>query len=119
MATKSLLKLAIIILVMISAGCSRKKEESDRKQDLSKPVDSVVIVLEGQTGKSVFEITSEKHHVEFLDSPAGAFVYMIDSLETGSRYGWMYSVNDSMGQVASDRYITDDTDVIKWHYRKY
>jgi len=75
--------------------------------------------MNGVDGKSVFEITKEQHEVEYIESAVGMFVQAIDSVEIGTDYGWLYSVNDSMGQVASDKYITDDSDIIKWHYRKF
>jgi len=108
------------ILSVCSCGKSDKDEKVDIKsREISEPVDSVVIDLFGQEGKSVFEITEKKHKVEYLESAAGKFVHAIDSLEIGSKYGWMYSVNDSMGQVASDKYITHDSDIVKWHFRKF
>jgi hypothetical protein len=82
-------------------------------------LDSLVIELTGINGKSVFEITAASHHMNFIPSEAGNFVSGIDSIESGYHYGWLYSVNDSMGLVASDRYITKDGDRIKWHFRKF
>lgn len=110
----------LIGLTQIFLGCSSSEKESEQTaQEISEPIDSIIIVLKGQTGKSVFDIVREQHEVGFLESSMGVFVNAIDSLETRSKCGWMYSVNDSMGQVASDKYITHDSDIIKWHYRKY
>jgi len=103
-------------------GCSdsdKSRENSDEISVTTDPIDSLVLELSGQSGRSVFEITKDEHRLEYVESAVGVFVHVIDSIETCGRYGWMYSVNDSMGQVASDKYITHDTDMIKWHYRKY
>jgi hypothetical protein len=109
-----------LFLVVIGCGGSSHGDGADyvslKKLEAA---DSVVITLRGEKGKSVLEITREHYPVGSKDSPMGTFVYMIDSLETGSDCGWIYSVNDVPGQVAADRYITSDSDIIKWHYRKY
>ncbi|MCP4686083.1 MAG: DUF4430 domain-containing protein [bacterium] len=47
----------------------------------------------------------------------GAFVKAIDSVENAGGYFWLYSVNDSAGKVAADKYLTSDGDVVEWHYR--
>jgi len=110
------------ILLLSFLSCSKSDEKTESMaEDLgnSAPVDSMVIVLQGDSGKTAFDLLQETHEVEFIDSPAGKFVHIVDSLQTGSKYGWMYSVNGSMGTVASDKYVTSDSDVIRWHYRKY
>jgi TolA-binding protein len=117
-----LLAVSVVFGMLLVCGCgeSAKNEKVDiQSQKVSEPVDSVVIELYGQDGKSVFDITEEQHKIEYLESAVGVFVHAIDSLEIGSEYGWMYSVNDSMGYVASDKYITHDSDIVKWHFRKF
>jgi hypothetical protein len=108
---------------MVWNGCGSSSDDSAEAGAVSVKKrgspDSLIIELEGQAGKSVFEITRGAHDIGFIDSDAGVFVYSIDSLEINSDYGWMYSVNNSMGRVASDRYITGDGDTIRWHYRKF
>lgn len=114
--------LMVACLIFTFYGCSstdkNAKTESTDKVN-SPPVDSLVIVLAGQEGKSVFEITEKEHAIDFIPSIAGNFVQAIDSIEISSKYGWLFSVNDSMGQVASDKHVTKEGDVIKWHYRKF
>jgi len=112
------------LVLMLGCGTAEKETKTETQttneiEENSEPVDSLVISLQGVEGKSVFEITKEQHQVESIGSTVGEFVHTIDSIEVGSDYGWMYSVNDSMGQVASDKYITNDSDIIKWHFRKY
>ncbi|UCD94176.1 MAG: DUF4430 domain-containing protein [Candidatus Zixiibacteriota bacterium] len=109
-------------LLLIVAGCAdsgRNESADSRAVRTAEPPDSAVIVLSGETGKSVLEITREHYSIEYKESPMGAFVNMIDSLETGSGYGWFYTVNDTPGQIAADRHITTDSDTVTWHYRKY
>ncbi len=112
----------ILGLLLLPAGCGEKKGETNNTTKIaekSEPVDSLVITLQGVDGKSVYELTKEHHQVESVESAVGEFVHTIDSVSINSDYGWMYSVNDTMGQVASDKYITHDSDVVQWHYRKF
>lgn len=109
--------LLLIPIIICCAGKSGPREKSGA--DTTASPDSLIISLKGQTGKSVFEITRANHKVDYLDSPAGVFVKAIDSLESGYYYGWIYSVNDTVGQIASDRFVTRGGDIIKWHFRKF
>ena len=122
MVRSFLIYLTIACLIFTFYGCSGT-DENDKNQsataDNSEPVDSLVIVLAGQEGRSVFEITEQEHEIDFIPSIAGNFIQAIDSIEISSKFGWLFSVNDSMGRVASDKHITQDGDVIKWHYRKF
>jgi len=116
-----LICLTALCLISFLNGCSgsnNDKQSSSSVEDES-PVDSLIITVQGVEGKSVFELTQMEHDVKYLSSISGNFVDAIDSIPGNSDYGWMYSVNDSMGQVASDKYITNDGDIIKWHYRKF
>ena len=42
----------------------------------------------------------------------------IDSIENSAGAYWIYSVNDSVPQVACDKYVTKNGDVVKWHFQK-
>jgi hypothetical protein len=113
--------LVAVILVLICA-CKNSSKEVGNDNPADKSVaasDSVVIVLEGQEGRSIFEITAQKYDLGYEESYVGMFVYRIDSLETSVECGWVYSVNDTMATVASDRYLTKEGDIVRWHYRKY
>jgi hypothetical protein len=119
---KELTGFFFIGLLLMIAGCagSGKNGSADSAgEETSESPDSAVIVLMGETGKSVLEITREHCMIEYKDSPMGAFVRIIDSLKADSGYGWVYTVNGIPGQVAADRHITADSDTIRWHYREY
>jgi Domain of unknown function (DUF4430) len=110
----------MLLLVPFLICCAGKSSPGARSDaDTTASTDSLIISLKGESGKSVFEITRAGHKVDFLNSPAGVFVKAIDSLESGYYYGWIYSVNDTFGQIASDRFVTKDGDIIKWHFRKF
>lgn len=118
-----LLGICGLILFAVSCGEGEKaapKENQKDSQEVEKePGDSIVLVFQGQSGRSVFEIMDDEHEVDYIGSAVGNFVNAIDSLEVNSKYGWLYSVNGVMGTVASDKYITDDSDIVRWHYRKF
>ena len=114
-----LLLVCIGIILIISACGSGKKDSNHEKDRDNATPDSIVIVLSGQTGKSVFDVTRAEHDVDFVQAPAGVFIKGIDSLASNANEAWMYSVNDSFVPIAADAYITHDTDIIKWHYRSF
>jgi len=106
----------LLILFCFITGCGG---DYAGKADSGTDIDSMTIVLTGQRDRSVLEITMENHDVGYIESSTGAFVRRIDSVENKGRYGWVYSVNDTPGQTAADKYMTSDSDIIKWHFRKF
>ena len=111
----------VVVLVFFSLLACNNKENSKTKKTINgnKQLDSLVIQLAGITGKSVFDLTRENYDVEFVESSLGIFVNSIDLTPSTRNFGWFFSVNDSFVPVASNDYITNDTDVIKWHYRRF
>lgn len=117
--------LAWIVIVSLSlAGCSQSDQGgSDQSaaraltEAAAEPFDSVVIELRGVDSVTVFEILRRAHEVDFFTTAAGVFVKAIDSLENSNDFFWVYSVNGTMPQVASDKYLTSNGDSIRWHYR--
>jgi hypothetical protein len=111
--------LFLVSILIVSCG-GEEEDQADTGSAIGKQrVDSVVYVFQGIDGRSAFDLLRKEHEVDFIPSEAGVFVNVVDSLEVNSKYGWMYSVNDTMGKIASDRFITSDSDIVKWHYRKF
>jgi hypothetical protein len=106
----------LLALISLISGCA--KETDSGKTAFRTAQDSLTIELHGENGKSVLEITVSSHKVDYLETAAGAFVRGIDSLSSNNNLGWLYSVNGKMADMASNKYITNDTDIIRWHYRK-
>ncbi len=106
----------LLVCLLLTASCGKNKSETAPPRTNS--ADSLIIELSGQDGKSVLEITTASHSVDYSESSMGAFVNAIDSVYSAGGFWWVFTVNDSAGQIACDRYITDDSDVIKWHFRK-
>jgi len=79
--------------------------------------DSVTIELVGRDSTTVFDLLKEKHNVESWSTALGVFVKGIDSTVNSPRVNWVYSINDSMPQVASDKVMTRNGDRVVWHFR--
>ncbi len=112
-------RLLILFAFCIIALYGCNGDSANEKYSGATESDSLVIVLKGQTDKSVLEILQENHYLDFTAGPMGVFVRGIDSIEAKSGYIWVYTVKDSTAAMAADKYITVDSDVIKWHFRKY
>ena len=125
----TLFQTAALMLLILSAlllcSCDSKTEnESNLRQRqagdstaLSSPPDSVVIELAGADSQTVFDLLEDGHEVEYKSSVIGIFVTAINSIENSAGAYWIYSVNDSVPQVACDKYVTKNGDVVKWHFR--
>ncbi len=109
---------AILLLIAACGEKNENKTETLTKKSEPAAPDSLAITVYGADGKSILELTKEDHAVDYVESSMGAFVKGIDSVESGGGYNWFISVNDSMIQVASDKYITKDGDTVRWHFRK-
>jgi hypothetical protein len=118
----------VLFLTLISVfpsifACNANKHQNDREnQSDTVPAaakrDSIVIELVGADSQTVFDLLQSSHQVTYRSTAAGVFVTAIDSIENGGGAYWIYSVNDSLPQVACDRYITKDGDIVRWHFRK-
>ncbi len=118
------LLLILPLLILTAFSCSQQADKTPDQAASADttatevPVDSLVITLMGADSVTVLDLLRADHEVDLHQSAMGAFVKAIDSVENEQGYFWLYSVNDSMGKVAGDKYYTSDSDIVKWHYRK-
>jgi len=108
---------ALLISLLACAGDNQSSERTDTGAAATRS-DSVVVELAGIDSLTVLDLLLTTHEVDYRPSVAGAFVTSIDSLENSSDCSWVYSVNDTMAQVACDKYITSNGDRVKWHFRR-
>ena len=109
----------IAVLALFAAGCSKTDEAKIvEKPPTEEPYDSLTVELRGVDSLTVFEILTSSHQVDYATTASGVFIKAIDSVENSGDFYWIYSVNDSMAQVAADRYIATEGDIICWHYRR-
>jgi hypothetical protein len=109
--------LLLIACAFISCGKEKDKQQSEAAVPETPFRDSLVIELAGRDSVSVFDLLRESHNVDYSSSAMGMFVKGIDSAYPGEHSSWMYSVNDSMGKIASDQRVTKSGDRVKWHLR--
>jgi len=112
-------------ILMNLSSCDGNQRQDDKAQSnteqktaVSADRDSVVIELSGADSLTVLDLLLAGHQVAYKSTAAGVFVTAIDSIKNGGGAYWIYSVNDSLPQVACDRYVTKDGDMVKWHFRK-
>jgi len=118
-AIPAVITLIIFALSVISCGNKNTdKTESEVLRGDDKGGDSLVLVVQGSDGKSILEVTEAEYDVDYVESSMGAFIKGIDSIRAGDGYAWFISVNDSMIKISADRYVTGDSDIVKWHFRK-
>ncbi len=108
---------AVTVTFILLISCGDRKDDS--RNDAEPAVDSLVVEIRGSSGRTVLEATLENHELEVVNSAQGVFVRAIDGTATGNGFFWLFSVNDSMAAVSADKYITNDGDVVKWHYRRF
>ena len=119
---KTALNISILMGLLIVLACGSKDNHTGKNGDSQNEKiasDSLVIEMAGVSGKSVFEITRDQYDIVYVESSIGIFVKAIKSTPSTRDFAWIFSVNDSFVPVGSNDYITNDTDVIKWHYRKF
>ncbi len=119
MATKNIKKIIILTSVIFSImliTCSEPKQEAKDTESVNR--DSLTIELNGSDSLTVFEILKLNHKVTTKSSAIGKFVTGIDSIFAGDGYFWVYTVNDTVPQIACDKMKVGKTDNIKWYFRK-
>jgi hypothetical protein len=118
-----ILVLAAGTAILAATGCGKKETAA---KDAAKPdsvtvantEDSVTIDLSGIDSVSPFALLQRRHVVDFKKTAMGVFVRGIDSIMAGPGTFWLYSVNDTMPEIAADRMLTRTGDKVVWHLRK-
>lgn len=109
--------LLFAVFLFLLSSCGESADESGRTGSRA-ALDSVVIELAGVDSVSVFELTRRDYTVIYESSRFGVFVKAIDGQHMGNDHFWVFTVNDTVQNVAADKYITRDGDAVKWHLRR-
>ncbi len=112
---------AAVSALLVIGSCDGKKgtsAKSGASENGSKAQDSLVIELVGRDSVSVLDLLKQSHQVKSWSTVEGSFVQQIDSLDGTQNLFWIYSVNDTTPNIASDKYLTHNGDRVKWHFRK-
>ena len=96
------------IAVIMCISCSGDKNGDEEIK---------TIVLSGEEGKTVFDILSANHEVEYTESEMGIFINAIDGIENSGGHFWVYSINAEPGKIACNQAVVSDGDKIEWKYK--
>ncbi len=106
-----------VVLVIVGAGYYVTSSRSGSQPTQESKQKQTKISYSGQDGKSVCQILKETHQVESSESSYGEMVKSIDGLVSTDNEFWLYSVNDTPGDVSCDKKITTSQDRIIWEYK--
>ena len=111
----------IILTLVISCGKKQSDQSSANATNLASVMadkDSVTIPLVGQDSVTVFDLLKQSHQIDSWPTALGRFVNGIDSFKNSAHAFWVYSVNDTMPDIASDKRFTRAGDKVIWHFRR-
>jgi PBP1b-binding outer membrane lipoprotein LpoB len=121
-----LLGILFVIALLIISGCSKKQEaEPEVETTAVEPAgeesykDSLIIEMASKDSISVYDLLGKNHELETKNTATGIFIIAIDSVKNSEGMFWVYSVNDEMGQIASDNFMTKPGDIVRWHFRDF
>ena len=106
-------------------GCgSDKKEQSllNTQSNIAPPLtaierDSIFYGLTAEDSTTVFDLTVKNYLVEYDKAGDDYFVFSVNTVDQGNDYFWVYAVNDTMGNRASNKRKVGSGDRVVWHYR--
>mgnify|MGYP001057667523 CR=1 FL=1 len=104
---KKLRQAAMFAIVTICAtivcmvGCNSADDAADTSAATLDPADSLVLVMVAEDTSTALELLAANYEVSSHSTTMGVFVKAIDSLEGGGNAFWVFSVNDTMPQVAA------------------
>lgn len=77
------------------------------------------VTYQGVEGKNALELLKLNALAIVQPSKDGSFVQSINGIKNSDKEFWIFYVNGEMASVASDKYITKDTDVVEWKYESF
>jgi len=122
LAKMILLSLSLFFFLVNCSSDSKNKPAGGAKSNIPPPAtanerDSIFYGMTAEDSTTVFDLTVKYNMVEYDRSGSDYFVYSINRVEQGNDYFWVYAVNDTMGQVASNKRQIGPGDRVVWHYR--
>jgi hypothetical protein len=77
------------------------------------------ITLEGEDGKTVYDLLSVKHRVESRASDLGIYIESIDGIGGDPDAFWLYYLDGLPATQAADKQETKTGQKIEWRYEKF
>lgn len=103
--------LFFLLLLVSCSGDGDKEEQTQIIED-----GDTQITLDIESGKTVFELLQAQHQIEFSQSAQGVFVLSINTVKNEGGKAWRYFINDKPGNVACDKAVVFEGDVVQWRY---
>jgi hypothetical protein len=108
--------LGVVIIILIISIFSYK--DLQHYVRVKKTKNNQEVHYLGENGKNVFELLQKSHDVEYSKTDLGIFIVSIDNLKsTGTNY-WIYYIDGKMSNIAADKYVTKNNQIITWKYEK-
>ena len=122
---------SLLLTIMLFASCGEKVDDAtfkkaqaeklgqkDSGSDSAAPKDSLTLRLTAEDSTTVFDLTVANGPVEYDKTAQGYFVASINSIDQFDGYFWVYSVNDTMGAMASNMKKIGPGDEVVWYFRQ-
>lgn len=106
-----------LVVVVLIAGFFAFKD-IQKSQRITDTKQNKYVQYQGENEKSVFELLTQKHDVEYSQSDLGVFVESVDSLSNSDNEYWIYYIDGEMGMTAADKTITQNNQNIEWKYQQ-
>jgi len=114
-----------VFVLMSIAGCANDTQNvpnNNAKSNIPPPAtaterDSIFYGMASEDSTTVFDLTVKNYMVEYDKVGSDYFVFSVNRVEQGNDYFWIYAVNDTMGNVASNKRKIGPGDRVVWHYR--
>ena len=112
-----LVSFGLLLTIMLISSCVDKNEK-DSGSESAAPKDSLTLKLTAEDSTTVFDLTVANGPVEYDKTAQGYFVASINSVDQFDGYFWVYSVNDTMGTMASNLKKIGPGDEVVWYFRQ-
>ena len=110
--------IVILIIVLAAVGfVIYKKPFQSKTNGTSQVTGAKVVNLDGEEGKTVYDILKSKHQIEEDKASFGVMIKSIDGVKSTDKEFWTFSVNGKPAEVAADKFATHTGDKIVWEYK--
>lgn len=101
------------------AGCNWSQGIFHKETAQTTKIQSKVVEYEGKAGQTVYDLLKANNDVQADTSSFGVMVKSINGLAQTDKEFWTYTVNGAMAEVGADKYVTKDTDKVRWELKGF
>lgn len=77
------------------------------------------VTYQGKQGQTALDLLKIKYKIESNSSSLGVMVTSIDGVKQTDKEFWFYEVNGTEPNVGADKYVTKNSDQIKWQLKGF